>query len=503
MKPEKISECIGLINDKYIDEATLFEFDRSNEDSSVYFETARISAKKKHRFKIIAAAACLVLTMVVSLSWVVIAEAVEYKTALDYFEKNGLSTEGLSRSDIKAVYHDIITKSFTYGKTADVLKKSAYVSGLELELPDKSSAEVSGEVSEKDYSSRDNNGNGIILQADNQDIFNDEGAKISQESIVSCYKDDELLWTKEIPDTHILIDSYLYTDDGLVFYGMNIVWSSIYDNTTKFYIGFIDNEGTIEWGIVPDHGFQYENISSVLDNGDGTIAVISEGDNNFLCLSLYDKNGNETCFKKNDIGSHTIYKASHFKDDYIIYGVMNRDETEYFILKIDREGNISDDFINSYETEDMKYSIDDMTECGGQLYLSADALPKDYWNENNEFAEISEYFNAHETSDYYIPDDVLTTIVEKYNNAVLLVCDTESGEPKRFYSVSGACTGKLSVNDNGEMEWEVAKIISTYFSPYTSSHSIGGKCRVHRYVFDTNGVLIRQEDTGEILPFVR
>lgn len=476
-----------------------------NMDDDLIIES-EITGKKRSKKWIKAAgivAACLVLAVTVSMTGFSIADALEYQTALSFFEENGLSTDGLSRSDVKAVYYDIITKSFTYGKTADVLKKSTYVSGLELELPDESLSDVSSEASEKDYNSWDTDESGIILQADNQDIFNDEGAKVSQKSIVSCYKNDELLWTKEIPDTHILIDSYLYTDNGLVFYGMNIVWSSIYDNTTKFYIGFIDNEGAFEWGIVPDHGFQYENISSVLDNGDGTIAVISEGDNNSLCLSLYDKGGNETCFKKNDIGSHTVYKASHFKDDYIIYGVMNRDEIEYFILKMDREGNISDDFISSYEADDMKYSIDNMTEYGGQLYMSADALPKDYWNGNNEFAEISKYLETHETSNYYIPDEVLTPIVQKYNNAVLLVCDTESGEPKRFYSVSGACTGKLSVNDNGEMEWEVAKIISTHFSPYTSASSIGGKCRVYRYVFDQSGKLIRQEDTGEIQYFTR
>ena len=309
-----------------------------NMDDDLIIES-EITGKKRSKKWIKAAgivAACLVLAVTVSMTWFSIADALEYQTALSFFEENGLSTEGLSRSDIKAVYHDIITKSFTYGKTADVLKKSTYVSGLELELPDESLSDVSSEASEKDYNSWDTDGSGIILQADNQDIFNDEGAKVSQKSIVSCYKNDELLWTKEIPDTHILIDSYLYTDNGLVFYGLNAVWDSIYDNTTKFYIGFIDNEGTFEWGIVPDHGFQYENISSVLDNGDGTIAVISEGDNNSLCLSLYDKGGNETCFKKNDIGSHTVYKASHFKDDYIIYGVMNRDKIEYFILKIDR-----------------------------------------------------------------------------------------------------------------------------------------------------------------------
>jgi len=51
----------------------------------------------------------------------------------------------------------------------------------------------------------------------------------------------------------------------------------------------------------------------------------------------------------------------------------------------------------------------------GQLYLSTGALPKDYWNENNEFAEISEYLETHETSNYYIPDEVL---IKKKNGEV-------------------------------------------------------------------------------------
>ncbi len=228
-------------------------------DDELIFES-EIMGKKRPKRWIKAAgivAACLVLAVTLSLTWFSIADALEYQAALSFFEENGLSTEGLSRYDIKAVYHDIITKSFTYGKTASVLRNSASVSGLELELPDEDSSVVSGEPSEKYNNSPDDDGNGIVMRADNQDIFNDEGAKISQKSIVSCYKDDELLWTKEIPDTHILIDSYLYTDNGFVFYGVNTVWSSIYDNTTKYYIGFIDNEGSFEWSIAPDHGFQY------------------------------------------------------------------------------------------------------------------------------------------------------------------------------------------------------------------------------------------------------
>ncbi|RAZ51439.1 hypothetical protein DK853_46530, partial [Klebsiella oxytoca] len=63
--------------------------------------------------KWLALAACLALT--VSLAGVAFAaEAREYGAAVAFFDENGLSTEGLSRSDVKAVYRDITSQHFTY-----------------------------------------------------------------------------------------------------------------------------------------------------------------------------------------------------------------------------------------------------------------------------------------------------------------------------------------------------------------------------------------------------
>jgi len=79
--------------------------------------------------KWLALAACLALT--VSLVGVAFAaEAREYGAAVAFFDENGLSTEGLSRSDVKAVYRDITSQHFTYDKTAEVIERA--VPGLEI-----------------------------------------------------------------------------------------------------------------------------------------------------------------------------------------------------------------------------------------------------------------------------------------------------------------------------------------------------------------------------------
>ena len=87
--------------------------------------------------------------------------------------------------------------------------------------------------------------------------------------------------------------------------------------------------------------------------------------------------------------------------------------------------------------------------------------------------------------------------------AVLLLCDPEGGAPETFYSVQGSLGGKLAVNDAGNLAWDVESIVNTFFSPATSSFSIGGACQVFRYTFDNAGALLSQEDTGETVPYHR
>lgn len=49
--------------------------------------------------------------------------------------------------------------------------------------------------------------------------------------------------------------------------------------------------------------------------------------------------------------------------------------------------------------------------------------------------------------------------------------------------------------------WNVESITDSFFSPMTSSFSIGGQSYVYKYVFDRNGKIISQEKTGDIVQF--
>lgn len=73
----------------------------------------------------LAAAACLVLLFSLGFgTYAYAVEAKEYQEALEFFEEHDLTTENLSRTDIKEVYNDIATESFTNSFSANVILNS-------------------------------------------------------------------------------------------------------------------------------------------------------------------------------------------------------------------------------------------------------------------------------------------------------------------------------------------------------------------------------------------
>ena len=133
MKKEKVSHILNQIDETYIDEATVFTINRneSNSDNCISFPEKTNHQPRRIKWATVIAACLAVVLVIGSATVAFAAEAREYKKAVAFFEENDLSTEGLSRSEIKAVYRDITTNSFTYGKTAEVLQKA--VPGWEIE----------------------------------------------------------------------------------------------------------------------------------------------------------------------------------------------------------------------------------------------------------------------------------------------------------------------------------------------------------------------------------
>ncbi len=289
---------------------------------------------------------------------------------------------------------------------------------------------------------------------------------------------------------------YSIVSDGIIIYGNN--------DYNYAWMEKIDANGKLLWTHMLNNGFESEDIAEILENTDGSYAVISRGDLQYFCLSQYSADGKETYFKKTEIGNYGIWNAARFGDGYIVQ--LGSPETNEYarIVKVDREGNITESF--SYGGEDAYYYITDMIEYNGNIYLSAYSVPKLADEDQSaggryEIAAVLNYL--FDNGIWEISSEELTPMVRDNYTAMLLVCDPTAGTPQEFYSVKGSLGGKLSLSDSGMLLWDVESITTTFFSTGTSSFTIGGTSYVYRYTFDDSGMLVSQDKTGEITNYRR
>ena len=435
------------------------------------------------------------LVLIVSLTGgILVAEAKEYNAAVDFFEENGLSTEGLSRSDVKAVYRDITSQHFTYDKTAEVIEQA--VPGLEISQREPTPEELAA-LWDRNVWRNTRSETGFSYRMDVREKLDESlGFDVLDRSVLECYRDGNPIWSVEFPDLYV--EDGVHTSAGTAVWGHNDTWSSeqpVYSSVAR-----VDESGNVLWQRQLDHGFEREYIAAVLDNGDGTWAVVSRGDFRYLCLSQYDTDGTELSFCKTEVGNKGIWNAVRLGEGYLIQLGHKLDGETARLVKLDREGSLMDTF--TYEGDDCDYTITDMIEFGDRVYLSAYAVPKQKDKGGRyEIADILAYlFN---NNIWEISSEELTPMVRDNYTAVLLLCDPEGGTPEAFYSVKGSLGGKLAVNDTGELAWDVESIVNTFYSPATNSFTIGGTCQVFCYTFADVGTFLSQEDTGETVPYHR
>ena len=204
------------------------------------------------------------------------AEALEYNAAMTFFSENNLSTEGLSRAEVKAVYRDISTQRFTNDKTAEVIRRS--ILGTEI-LQEEPTPEELSTLWNSNLSNKNLPQIGTEYRTDCEYKMDENlGFEVFHKSTVECICDGVSLWKNEFTEFHV--DDCTAFSSGTAVWGFNDTWSG--DQPTYSFIAQVDDNGEKLWERRLDHGFQHEYIGAVLDNGDGTLAVISRGDMEYL-----------------------------------------------------------------------------------------------------------------------------------------------------------------------------------------------------------------------------
>ncbi|MBP5235929.1 MAG: hypothetical protein J6128_00080 [Clostridia bacterium] len=484
---EKISEILDGISDKYTDEAAEFAAEKSG--GTV---TAKRESGSGHIARWGVLAACLLLFAVIgSTAAAFAAESKEYNDAVAFFEKNGLSVEGLSRSDVKAVYRDIISEHYTYGKTAEVLRGA--VKGTEFIQDDPGQDPVEPVMPDSYW--RVSESGEFSYSWDYRYKKNETlGFEILECTALECSKNGSVLWTVEFEGMYLYGCSH--TSSGTAVWGSNYRW----DTRQTYYqmLACVSDEGEVLWRADLDKGIRYANTAAVMENSDGTWTMIGNGDGSYLYVSVFSPDGEEISFIKTDIGKNGIRNVTRLGDGYLLQMASLTGRNDVLLIRIDRFGNPVDSF--SYAGDDCLYYVTDMVEFGGKVYLSAYSVPmQEDEGGRHELAAILDFLFENPA---YTEEELVQALRDNYT-AVLILVDPEAGSPEAFYSVSGSLGGELTVTGDGLLEWDVDSFVSAFFSPATSSFSVGGTCRVFCYSFGPDGAFEGQRDTGELFAYRR
>ena len=452
----------------------------------------RITVKKA--VALIAAASLIIFCMLAVAACA--REAQEYSDAIEFFENHDLSTEGLTRSEIKEVYKDIRTNSFSYSKTMEVVNQNNIIyriPGYEvyqiIPQTDGSSDIVNTQISnynrniftfDKIAYSNSNKKDGTWYSVSYD--YNSTTGEVNSSNIIKL-EGETPVWATSIRD--FTVDCGFFVKDVMFVTG---------SRGSATWIAKISSDGKVEWSR-PLHPMINRSVSypicGVFDNDDGTYSVIGYGrdistSELLLVFSKIGSDGVEISHVFTAI-SRALSKVSRLGDGYMaISAAVRKDDPQ--IMIIDKEGNIEE--IISYSENGFLYHFTDMTEFGGKIYISGYTVPKIE-------GELTE-------DDFYLGQDsvpfskteyrkILTqngnydagNIKEKYT-AVLLVCDAIDKNPDVFYSVKSSIGGSLSF-DGEKLIWDVCEINGVELYPAASSFSLIINALISEYSFGADG----------------
>ena len=214
-------------------------------ETGLDFHTIQPTRKSKSSSRtwraIVSAAACFIL--LISIGFITV-EAKEYSDAIAFFNTHGLPTDGLTRSQIKAVYRDITTASFSHQKTHEVILSSDLVAGFEIQQE-------------------------VLTSKDLEEIWNSQFIGIRYEVLtvnpdqyfLQKFDGKNLVWSAECSE--FLHPYYKVVHDGVFVYGRNIA-------DCQPLLLKLDNSGNLLWRSHPDNGFRRESFVAILENDDGS-----------------------------------------------------------------------------------------------------------------------------------------------------------------------------------------------------------------------------------------
>ena len=408
------------------------------------------------------------------------AEAEEYSRALRYFEEHGISTEGLTRTEIKAVYRSFLTESTEHDDgtgvvehTADVTEVAGIGFPAETGTPSEDEIKAGEERHREGLASR---GSGYIAWTETSDGI-----------LVTGYdRDGRELWSSAVTGMDYRWPEIV--DDGVILVGAE-------PGTGAPMVKKYSTDGGYLWTSVLERG----EIQSVIGNADGGITVFAtvmdcgHGRDHAVIVSRIGPEGEIVYSAENPTEDPIrVCDPVHFGESYAALGYNDSFERfgEGSLVLIDGTGRITRQFTVGADGE--RYDFLELAVCGGKLYVSAVV---------KRYELIDPLYGPGAGS---IPEDEYLEMIKSAFSAVLLVYDDPESSPAVFYEVDGAGCQGIRVNEDGLLEWDVRSIISAEYDhryKMNGSRYINARVKLYRYIFSADGGFLEKIDTGEITAY--
>ena len=467
--------------------------------------------------RIAAAAACLVLVIAAGFGTrAYAAEAREYRAAVTFFRENDLSLEGLTRQEIKEVYRDISTESFTYGKTAEVIDRSLEaknIRGFELDLGDPDPDELEALWNYGVWSGRD----------ETHPLYRPEGSDLRYESVVdtvgndgtlqsSCvsqFDHDDLQWTTYLRELEVL--GQIPLSDGVVVWGVRppSYWEKgllVRSDERAAGLARISSSGKVLWQVwLEGAALPCETALAAAEDGNGGFIVLTRA---------YDKNQEEsTCYLVTVNADGQITERVQVQgeipftirghmavlpDECLLCGEFAREANS--ITRVKKDGTAVETRV--FSENGVTYHFSDMISDGEHVWLSGYSIAFDTDSNRGLIRAVKD--RLAETGAGNMDRSELTELARQYYGAVLLVCGDTGSEMETVYSVKGSAGRGLEFGSDGSLIWTVERIESAEYyraGELIPDHdTVLSGTHVFRYTFGTDGGLSR-EDTGEFSIF--
>lgn len=480
MNENELEELLSGFRAESLDELTKKRIAKSAFVKAGSPARERAARPRISRRAMIAIAACLALVIALGAgSFAYAAEAKEYKAALAYFEENGMSTEGLSRSEIKEVYRNFRISASEEGPNGEKKEHETSIGGVSFPADAAAPADDDEFVHADSRWSRIRNGHRERI-----------GGSRDEDGVITLikYLDDAPLWSCTVEPQKLSFITAFLIDDGTVILG------AIPNDETEPSIKaamLISDDGTEMWFREIGEGREVRAVGAP----DGSVAFFSlvnedpYENNGILRVTRIAQNGEVLCAADNFTGMPVVVGEVYcFGEGFIITG-FDAIGAEQRLYMIGADGHINANA--DYALDGWECTVCGVKEYGGKVYVSVNAAAEEFID------------TAGSDMDPATTDEEALEFTINSTKALLLVCDSAGGEPRIFYEAEGSMGIDLDVNEKGELEWTVwstcaAKVEPNMPAEDDECYGIKATFRVYKYRFAEDGSFIERFDTGMV-----